>query len=102
MTPLIWLLAHPKTLIAIITLCYAGYYAAKCWMLPYDVCRKCDGRGRMHRQLWSRPCWWCDTDGIRLRWGRRAYNALVKRHRAAPAADVLQAHMDRIAGRLNK
>src|SRR5689334_18401438 len=56
-------------------------YAAACWAFPFRKCRTCKGMGRHHGGLGGiRLCTRCGGDGLKLRAGRKALNAL-HRHR---------------------
>jgi hypothetical protein len=56
-----------------ITLGYLGL----CLVWPYRACRRCHGLGRFHGPFKSvRLCHHCDGTGLRLRLGRRIWNAL--------------------------
>ncbi|MGP3637494.1 hypothetical protein ACTU45_29835 [Streptomyces sp. 24-1644] len=51
------------------------YYAALCAIRPFAPCRKCRGLGRTERFGKPRMCPRCHNDKLRLRLGRRAFNA---------------------------
>ncbi|RLV01337.1 hypothetical protein CTZ27_12610 [Streptomyces griseocarneus] len=63
-------------------------YGALCALSPIGACRKCKGWGakihqtRTGRLKRGRTCRRCDGYGVRLRLGRRLYNATVRLHRA--------------------
>jgi len=60
-------------------------YAGSCWLWPFAWCRLCSGTGRSARKDGRvfRLCWWCKGSGRRLRIGRRIWNYLTDRRRAA-------------------
>jgi hypothetical protein len=62
------------------------WYALGCWHNPFRDCWWCKGAG-WHRSSDDRrnsgPCWWCKGAGKRLRHGRRLYNAIQRRRKAA-------------------
>lgn len=75
----------------------AAAYASLCAGRPFARCRVCRGLGAKSTgagrlaQLFGRPaaktCRWCGGSGLRLRWGRRAWNRFAKiRERAGRAA----------------
>lgn len=58
-------------------------YALSCLLWPFGACRWCHGAGK-HKSRTGRAyrvCRWCDATGLRLRLGRRVFNA-VRRLRA--------------------
>lgn len=66
-----------------VTLCYA----VLCAVSPFGACRKCDGwgfavwQGRKGRIVRGRECRRCEGHGMRLRLGRRLYNAVAHLYR---------------------
>ncbi|MFD7968592.1 hypothetical protein [Streptomyces clavifer] len=54
------------------------YYAALCALRPFAPCRKCAGLGTIERSGKPRMCPRCHNDKLRLRLGRRAYNAWLR------------------------
>ncbi|MFC5911756.1 hypothetical protein [Streptacidiphilus monticola] len=64
-------------------------YAAMCAAKPFATCRKCAGLGHTIRTTRSgkpkpgKPCRRCRTTGLRLRIGRRAWNAYTRNRRQA-------------------
>jgi hypothetical protein len=59
-----------------------AYYAVLCAARPFAPCRKCDGKGAIERRNKKLPCRRCRGDRLRLRVGRRAYNAWLRAHHA--------------------
>ncbi|WP_229327228.1 hypothetical protein [Streptomyces sp. UNOC14_S4] len=62
-------------------------YGALCTVSPVGACRKCKGwgakihRSRTGRLRRGRTCRRCDGHGVRLRVGRRLYNAAARLYR---------------------
>ena len=60
-------------------------YALSCLFWPFGACRWCHGAGK-HKSPAGRSyrvCRWCDATGLRLRLGRRVFNAVRRlRNRA--------------------
>jgi hypothetical protein len=57
-------------------------HAFSCAIWPYKACRTCDGDGRITGPLGGiRLCRRCDGTGLRLRLGRRAWNAFRRLYR---------------------
>ena len=64
--------------VALVTIRYLG----SCAIWPFTTCRRCDGHGRIGGPLGGiRLCPRCDATGLRLRLGRRAWNALRRLYR---------------------
>lgn len=66
----------PALLLATLT----GGYALLCWVLPFGRCWRCKKTGS-HPRLITRKltiCRRCKGSGLRLRYGRRAYNYLAR------------------------
>ncbi|TDC94016.1 hypothetical protein E1161_08360 [Saccharopolyspora aridisoli] len=59
-------------------------YAATCWLWPFKACRTCRGAGKLRSPFLRaiRLCPACNATGLRPRVGRKAYNALLRVHRA--------------------
>lgn len=53
-------------------------YLATCWLWPFKACRTCRGTGKLRAPFGRalRYCPACRHTGLRLRAGRKAYNAL--------------------------
>lgn len=66
-------------------LVWALGYAAACAASPFGRCRRCDGHGKTIKPNGrvKRWCRHCDGTGLRLRWGRRAFNYLRRLRREA-------------------
>jgi hypothetical protein len=61
-----------------ITLGYLGL----CLVWPFKACRRCHGHGQFHGLFGGiRLCGHCDGTGLRLRLGRRAWNAFRRLYR---------------------
>lgn len=57
-------------------------YLGLCLAWPYRACRRCGGWGQHHGPFRGiRPCGHCDGTGIRLRLGRRLWNATTRLYR---------------------
>ncbi|GAA4051155.1 hypothetical protein [Nonomuraea soli] len=67
----------PLAGILAVTLWALGY-AAACATSPFARCNRCGGRGKTltARGHLKRFCRRCKGTGLRLRWGRRLFNAL--------------------------
>lgn len=52
-------------------------YGLSCLLWPFRACRWCDGAGKNRSPAGRayRVCRWCDATGLRLRAGRRIFNA---------------------------
>lgn len=59
-----------------------GGYAVLCAVKPFAPCRKCSGTGEIERFRKARACPRCRGKRLRLRIGRRAYNAWRRTHEA--------------------
>lgn len=85
-TPVADFLPSLTTLLATavgIALMWALGYAAACAAAPFARCHRCKGVGKTIKpngrvKTWCRHC---KATGLRLRWGRRAYNYLRRLHR---------------------
>lgn len=70
----------------------AVIYVGLCAGWPYTRCRLCRGVGGragktlVLRRTVTRDCRWCGASGLRLRWGRRAYNHFARIRRDAERA----------------
>ncbi len=62
-------------------------YALLCWALPFGRCWRCKKTGSHPRLITRRltTCRRCKGSGLRLRYGRRAYNHLARIHHDATA-----------------
>lgn len=60
----------------------AVYYVALCALRPFAPCRKCRGLGQVERFGKPGMCPRCHNDKLRLRLGRRAFNAWQRTHNA--------------------
>jgi hypothetical protein len=57
-------------------------YLGLCLIWPYRACRHCGGIGRFEGPFGGiRLCGHCDGSGLRLRFGRRVWNALRRLYR---------------------
>lgn len=57
-------------------------YAVSCALWPYKACRRCEGHGQISGPFGGiRLCRHCDATGLRLRLGRRAWNAFRRLYR---------------------
>jgi hypothetical protein len=64
----------------VITVCYL----VACAFWPFRPCRRCHGNGRHHGPFRGiRLCHHCHGTGLRLRLGRRAWNAARRVYREA-------------------
>jgi hypothetical protein len=76
--PLAPLASTLLVLAPLITLGYAGL----CAIWPFTACRRCHGYGQFQGLFGGvRPCGHCDGTGLRLRLGRRVWNALRRLYR---------------------
>lgn len=78
----------------IVTLGYIG----TCVIWPFKACRRCHGTGRLHSALLLgayRLCPHCEATGLRLRIGRRVWNAYRHLHHDIHR-DLRNDHRDRI------
>lgn len=65
-------------LLVIVTLGYLGW----CAVWPFRACRRCHGMGRFTGPMRGiRLCRRCDGTGVRLRTGRRVWNAATRLYR---------------------
>ncbi len=57
-------------------------YALACWWWPFANCGRCEGSGKRRSPTGRRfgKCRRCKGSGMRLRHGRRAWNALHSTH----------------------
>jgi hypothetical protein len=58
------------------------YYAAVCALRPFTPCRRCRGLGQIERFKKPRLCPRCHGNKLRLRVGRRAFNAWQRTRQA--------------------
>jgi hypothetical protein len=57
-------------------------YIVQCVLWPYRACRRCGGFGQFHGPFGGiRECHHCDGTGLRLRLGRRLWNAITRMYR---------------------
>lgn len=57
-------------------------YLLLCAVWPFKTCRRCHGLGRHRGPLHGvRLCHRCEGTGLRLRWGRRAWNGFRRLYR---------------------
>lgn len=57
-------------------------YLGMCLVWPFTACRRCGGAGQHHGPFGGiRLCGHCDGTGLRLRLGRRIWNALRRLYR---------------------
>lgn len=75
----VWLLAGVGLLV------WALVYAVSCWLWPFAHCPRCGGSGKRSRDDGRvfRLCRRCSGSGRRLRLGRRGWNAMQSRRKAA-------------------
>lgn len=70
-----------STLILITVLVTLGYLLV-CGIWPFRACRRCQGTGRLRGPMRGiRLCVRCDGTGLRLRFGRRLWNASRRAYR---------------------
>jgi hypothetical protein len=64
-------------LILLTTLLFTLGYILTCWIWPFRACRHCGGTGRIQSPFLRaiRLCPSCEATGLRLRFGRRIWNA---------------------------
>ncbi|MFI9011014.1 hypothetical protein ACIGNX_27645 [Actinosynnema sp. NPDC053489] len=79
MDPLATIITSPILLTIAVTLCYA----LSCAVWPFKRCRACNGAGHHKSRLIRayRPCRRCDGSGMRLRAGRKVWNAFTRTRR---------------------
>ncbi|MEU0564099.1 hypothetical protein ABZ297_01715 [Nonomuraea sp. NPDC005983] len=72
MDPVAFLAITTATLVAFVTF----RYAVACWIHPFGTCRKCHGKRHLPNRIGrgTHECRRCQGTGLRLRWGRYAYN----------------------------
>ncbi len=77
--PLAWVFLAAAALLAVLV------YAGSCWLWPFTHCARCSG-GKVSRDDGRvfRMCRRCSGSGRRLRVGRRVWNWIADRRRAAP------------------
>lgn len=69
-----------STLLAISPFVTFGYLTL-CLIWPFKTCRRCGGLGRYHGPFHGiRLCGHCDGAGLRLRLGRRIWNAIRRQY----------------------
>jgi hypothetical protein len=73
-------LAGPASLLLL--LLTLGYFGT-CVTWPFAACRRCSGAGKLKSRLGRlyRHCRRCNGTGLRLRLGRRLWNAIQRLHR---------------------
>jgi hypothetical protein len=71
----------------LLTLLVTFGYVVTCGVWPFKRCRRCHGTGRHQAPIIRayRPCDACKGTGMRLRIGRRAWNAWTRVNRARRA-----------------
>ena len=69
-------LASPLSIAAPLAITFG--YVVTCWFWPFKACRTCRGTGKLRAPFGRalRYCPACRHTGLRLRAGRKAYNAL--------------------------
>ena len=79
MDPLATIITSPILLTLAVTL----GYAVSCAVFPFKRCRTCKGAGHHKSRLIRayRPCRRCGGSGMRLRIGRKAWNAITRTRR---------------------
>ncbi len=78
MNPLASLASPLLVILPFVTVGYLGL----CLVWPYKACRRCQGYGRFHGPFGGiRLCPSCDATGLRLRAGRRVWNAIRRLYR---------------------
>lgn len=66
----------PSITLVLLLLAVTLGYLLVCAVWPFTPCRRCGGYGRHHGPMRGiRLCRHCDGSGLRLRMGRRAWNA---------------------------
>jgi hypothetical protein len=69
-------------LLALTMIIVTAGYLLLCWIWPFRACRHCRGVGRfMGPMRGIRLCRRCDGTGLKLRAGRRLWNAGTKTYR---------------------
>lgn len=70
-----------STLLVITPIVTLGYLGL-CLIWPFKACRRCGGAGQHFGPFGGiRPCGHCDGTGLRLRLGRRAWDAFRRIYR---------------------
>ncbi|MBB5807042.1 hypothetical protein F4560_006810 [Saccharothrix ecbatanensis] len=79
MDPLTTIITSPILLTLVVTL----GYAVSCAVWPFKRCRACSGAGHHKSRVIRayRPCRRCGGSGMRLRIGRKAWNAFTRTRR---------------------
>lgn len=70
--------------LGVFTIVTIGYFAT-CAIWPFRSCRRCHGSGKLHSPLFKkalRLCPACNGSGLRLRVGRKAWNAYRRLRRS--------------------
>jgi hypothetical protein len=77
-------LADTNTLVPLVALVITLGYLATCVVWPFKACRRCEGTGKLRSPIVRaiRLCPRCNATGLRLRIGRKAFNAYRRLHRA--------------------
>lgn len=73
--------AAVNDLAALALICAPLAYVAACAFWPFKACRRCHGTGALRNPIFGgvRLCPSCDASGLRLRLGRRIFDA-YRRH----------------------
>lgn len=75
-------LAPLADVLLIVGLFVALGYIASCALWPFKACRRCEGFGQIAGPFGGiRLCRNCDATGLRLRLGRRVWNAFRRLYR---------------------
>ena len=86
----------PELIVTLTLVAAMLIYVLLCWIRPFGRCRTCKGTGVRHTFLLRRVtgCRACRGNGLRLRIGRRVYNAF---HNASTEAARAARSKDRDA-----
>lgn len=78
----------PEVIVTATLIAAVFIYVLLCWILPFGRCRACSGIGNRRTLLLRRvtSCRRCKGTGLRLRIGRRLYNAVADARGQADAA----------------
>ncbi|MGW2213595.1 hypothetical protein ACWCSD_01295 [Nonomuraea sp. NPDC001684] len=78
MDPVTFLAIAAATIVAIVTF----RYVMACWIRPFATCQKCHGKRYLPNRIGrgTHDCRRCNGTGLRLRWGRHAYNFARRLH----------------------
>lgn len=76
-------LANPAAVFVLLLAIATLSYIATCVIWPFKSCRRCYGTGRLRSPVVKaiRLCPNCNATGLRIRIGRRAWNAFARLHR---------------------